>query len=241
MIDCMPTDVGIIARDTARVMLQPVAGGLPELAPGQYLEVVLRPGSRMPLSIANVPSLHDSQIELHIRHGESKWRANDLLARAYARKPIAVEMPKGWVWQKPPLESPLTLVAGGTGFAQSKAILEALFAADTTLPIRLFWKVRQMDDFYMLDVLDRWTQQHPSFAYHLLASEDDNETDFWAQIEAICTDIQCSDLLVSGSRDFVLSCQAYLMRNNSSTSWNIQSDMLPKAGDGPVLGKVVQS
>ena len=55
--------------------------------------------------------------------------------------------------------TPLIFIAGGTGFAPVKAMIEQQLAIGPTADIRLFWGAGGREDLYELDILGAWTQR----------------------------------------------------------------------------------
>lgn len=59
--------------------------------------------------------------------------------------------------------TPLLFVAGGTGFAPVKAMIESLLSApDPGRRIDLVWGNSNPDDFYDLDAIAGWLRTHPA-------------------------------------------------------------------------------
>lgn len=76
------------------------------------------------------------------------------------------------IYHSQPNDIPLYLVAGGTGFAQLRAIAEAAFLDQYAGPIHAFWGVRKAQDFHSLDLLAQWKTQYANFDYTLAISDD---------------------------------------------------------------------
>ena len=57
-------------------------------------------------------------------------------------------------------ERPILFVAGATGFAPIKSIVEDAFQRGIRRPMRLYWGVRHRDDLYQLDLAERWQREH---------------------------------------------------------------------------------
>jgi NAD(P)H-flavin reductase len=60
-------------------------------------------------------------------------------------------------------ERPILFVAGATGFAPIKSIVEDAFQRGVRRPMRLYWGVRHRDDLYLLDLAERWQREHDNF------------------------------------------------------------------------------
>jgi CDP-4-dehydro-6-deoxyglucose reductase len=69
------------------------------------------------------------------------------------------------------------LVAGGTGFAPIKGILEEILLQNPQQSIHLFWGSRSKKDFYVLDLVEDWTKNH-GIQYTPILSEPEQQ-DNW--------------------------------------------------------------
>ena len=125
------TDKWQLAPDVIGLRLLPAHGErrLNRL-PGQYLDVLLEDGSRRPFSIANGPQA-EGMIELHVRHvaggGFTSW-VSDVLKEGDT---LRIEGPFGTFVPREDSERPMVFMAGGTGFAPVKAIVEHFIALGT--------------------------------------------------------------------------------------------------------------
>ncbi len=158
---------------TRLITLVPSSSGdhLGQFIPGQYLEVQV-PGSpwlARAYSIGNAPRPDDS-IELQIRrvsHGRfSNWAFTD----ARVGDLVVGRGPAGHFTMRSPLERPLIFVAGGTGFAPVKALIEQQFAEGHERRMLLVWGVSDAMDFYELDIIENWLDDHPLFDCTLAAT-----------------------------------------------------------------------
>ena len=68
---------------------------------------------------------------------------------------------------------PILFVAGATGFAPVKSIVEDAFARGVQRPMQLYWGVRQPSDLYAIDLVQGWQREHPNFRAELVLSEPD--------------------------------------------------------------------
>ena len=57
-------------------------------------------------------------------------------------------------------ERPILFVAGATGFAPIKSIVEDAFHRGIRRPMVLYWGVRHRDDLYLLDLAETWAREH---------------------------------------------------------------------------------
>jgi CDP-4-dehydro-6-deoxyglucose reductase len=161
----------LLAPDVTGLHLQPAAGE-PRLQwlPGQYLDVLLEEGRRRPFSIANGPQ-PDGTIELHVRHvagGGFTSRVADELA---VGDTLRIEGPLGTFVAREDSERPMIFMAGGTGIAPVKAIVEHFLALGTRRAIDVYWGVRHADDLYLLPQIAQWQRQALQLRFHAVLSD----------------------------------------------------------------------
>jgi CDP-4-dehydro-6-deoxyglucose reductase, E3 len=155
-LDVVVAGKRMLAPDVIGLRLRPTEGQ-PRLQwlPGQYLDVLLDEGRRRPFSIANHPQV-DGSIELHVRHvaggGFTSW-AHDMLRQGDA---LRIEGPLGTFVPREDSERPMVFMAGGTGFAPVKAIVEHFMALGTRRPMRVYWGARSAADLYLRELAAGW-------------------------------------------------------------------------------------
>lgn len=160
-----------LAPGVIGLLLQPADGELRlHWLPGQYLDVLLADGRRRPFSIANGPQ-PDGSIELHVRHvaggGFTSWVADELKQGDRLR----IEGPLGTFVAREDSERPLIFMAGGTGFAPVKALVEHFLALHTQRRIDIYWGARQAGDIYLADLAAGWAGQAHALHFHPVLSE----------------------------------------------------------------------
>ena len=161
----------MLAPDVIGLHFQPAAGQ-PRLQwlPGQYLDVLLDEGRRRPFSIANHPQA-DGSIELHVRHvsggGFTSW-VHDSLKEGDA---LRIEGPLGTFVPREDSERPMVFMAGGTGFAPVKAIVEHFMALGTRRPMRVYWGARSAADLYLRELAAGWAGKAHDLVFHAVISD----------------------------------------------------------------------
>jgi len=138
--------------------------------PGQYVDVLLEDGRRRPFSIANGPQA-DGMIELHVRHvaggGFTSW-VNDALK---VGDHLRIEGPLGTFVPREDSERPMLFMAGGTGFAPVKAIVEHFMALGTRRPMRLYWGARNEAELYLRELAEGWARAVPNLEFQAVVSD----------------------------------------------------------------------
>ena len=143
-----------VSSDVMRIFLQLPATELMQYHAGQYVEFLLRDGSRRAYSMANAPhtlAADAPKVELHIRHMPG-GKFTDHVFGAMKEKDIQrVEGPQGSFYLREKSAMPIVLLASGTGFAPIKALIEHMQHKGITRPTRLYWGGRRPSDLYLND------------------------------------------------------------------------------------------
>ena len=163
-----------LSHDVLALHLQLPASERLQFKAGQYIEFILKDGSRRAYSIANAP--HDSDyLQLHIRvlkdGAFSQLAANELQEKAILR----LEAPFGNFFLREDSAKALIMVAGGTGFAPIKGIIEHMLHNNIKRPIVLYRGARQLQDLYMQDLCEKWADLMPNVTYIPVISEPQND------------------------------------------------------------------
>ncbi|MFN3756854.1 MAG: FAD-binding oxidoreductase [Flavobacterium sp.] len=128
-----------------------------QFMPGQYVEIIPPNGQWLPraYSIGNAPQIGGS-IELQIRNVEGGRLSSWLFEELKKDDILQVRGPRGNFTMKSLPEKPLVFIAGGTGFAPIKALIEQQIQMNNQRKMELFWGVGGADDIYEIEVLSRW-------------------------------------------------------------------------------------
>ncbi len=137
---------------------------------GQYIDILLRDGQRRSFSLASAPHA-DELLQLHIRHVPGGRFTDHVFSKMKEKDLLRFRGPLGIFFLREETDLPIIMVAGGTGFAPIKAILEDAFAKGVTRPMHLYWGVRARRDLYMHDLAQSWTREHANFRYTPVLSE----------------------------------------------------------------------
>lgn len=144
---------------------------------GQYINFLLKNGKHRSFSLANAP--HDDDfIELHIRHVPDGAFTSEVFDEMKEKDMLRIEGPFGNFYLQEESDRPIILMAGGTGFAPVKAMIEHALKVGLERPIHLYWGVRAKEDLYMHELALSWTKQNPLIRYTPVLSDPDKE-DNW--------------------------------------------------------------
>lgn len=153
-----------VTSDICLFTLCPMGQAIPFLA-GQYFFLHLPSGEKAPFSMAN-KSL--KQVEFHLRHSPNNEVALRFLDTLKTQDKIMASGPFGRCLLPSSNEKSLVFIAGGTGIAPHKALIDEALAHD--FKVHLYWGISKVKDLYLNEWLES-CQKHPSFTYDLVLSE----------------------------------------------------------------------
>ena len=152
------------AEDVAVLYLKLPTGERLQFLAGQYIDILLKSGKRRSFSMANAPH-NDQLIELHVRKSPNGAFSSYVFDEMKERAILRFEGPLGTFYLREDDDKPMIFVAGGTGFAPVKAIIEHAFHHGEDRPMVLYWGVRSLRDLYMPELPIQWQRDHPNFSY----------------------------------------------------------------------------
>lgn len=166
-IKTLPAKVQKLTRAAPEVMLidlkLPASERLQFLA-GQYIEILLKDGLRRAFSLANAPH-DDSSLQLHVRLIPGGKFTEYVFNGLKERDLLRIRGPHGSFFLHEDSDKPMLLIAGGTGFAPIKAIVEHAIAERSQRTISLYWGGRGTADLYLLNLAEQWSQTHPNIRF----------------------------------------------------------------------------
>ena len=144
---------------------------------GQYINIILEDGAKRAFSFANPPadpgqppSTAGDVIELHVRLIPGGRFTTHVFEGMKVGDTLDFEGPLGR-FTLHDSERPILFLAGATGFAPIKSILEDAFRKGVSRPMELYWGVRTAGDLYLLDTIERWQREHANFRFVPVLSE----------------------------------------------------------------------
>ncbi|NLD53141.1 MAG: CDP-6-deoxy-delta-3,4-glucoseen reductase [Burkholderiaceae bacterium] len=167
-----------MAPDVIVMKLQLPANERLQYLAGQYVDLILRDGTRRSYSMATAPGTADG-IELHVRHLPG-GKFTDTLFGTVApeikvRDILRLEGPLGTFFLREDSDKPILMVASGTGFAPIKAMMERIGArmeaGGFDRPVTLYWGGRRPRDLYHDAMCREWEATIPGFTYVPVVSD----------------------------------------------------------------------
>lgn len=167
-ISCPVQSVTALTDDIWRVLLEVPSHCRLQFHAGQYLQLILPDHagsgtSARAFSIASAPE-QQAQLELHIRAVAGHDAALEVIRHLQQRSLVTVELPFGHC-RLPANARPLLMIAGGTGLAPMKALIESSIARGEQRPLYLYWGATNEAALYWHASLQALAQQQPRLHY----------------------------------------------------------------------------
>lgn len=173
-LPCRVQSLEKLSSDVIRLVLRLPAGEVFQFLPGQYIDFLLADGQRRSFSIANAAKA-DNTLELHVRLIQGGKFTQHVFSALKERDILRIEGPLGSFSLHDQLPTPLIFLAGGTGFAPIKAIMEDLIAREIKRPISLYWGARDQAGLYLDALAQSWARVRPDFRYVPVISDQPPE------------------------------------------------------------------
>ena len=183
---------------------------------GQYLEFLIGDGllserKRRPFSIANAPRA-DGVLELHVRKVAGGGFTQTLFEDTEVGAEFLIDLPHGTFVPRADSDRPLLFVAGGTGFAPIKALLEHFSTINQEREAHLYWGARVAADFYLPEHIREFKSAMPQLRYTPVLSEQASfDTRYGTLHEAVLEDypnLSDFDVYMSGPPAMISACRS---------------------------------
>jgi CDP-4-dehydro-6-deoxyglucose reductase, E3 len=151
-----------VAEDVTFVHLRFPAGIRIHFKAGQNLEAILPDGERRNFSMANPPQESDG-VQLHIRHVPGGAFTGYVYNELRRGDTMRVELPFGRFTLRES-NKPILFIAGSTGFAPIKSIIEDALRNGSQRRMALYWGARTRAGLYS-ELPRKWHAEISRFAY----------------------------------------------------------------------------
>lgn len=216
------------APDVAVLRVQLPANQRFQFHAGQYVEFILRDGSRRSYSMANAP--HNlgmpPSIELHIRHMPGGKFTDHVFGAMQVKEIVRMEGPFGSFFLREESDKPLILLASGTGLAPVKALIERLQALGSARRATLYWGCRSRADLYLHDWALQAAAGMPQLDYVPVLSEPRAE-DAWSGRLGLVHQAVMADW-PDLSRHQVYACGAPIMVDSAQRDFTAHCGLPPE-------------
>lgn len=190
-LPCRVQKLERFADDVMVIELKLPASEAFQFRAGQYVDILLADGQRRSFSIANAP--HDNaHLELHVRLIADGRFTGHVFTAMKERDILRFEGPLGSFWLREDSARPIVMMAGGTGFAPIKGMVEHALHVGLKRPITLYWGARSPAGLYMDALARSWEGTLPGFRYVPVIS-DGTPDDGWGGRRGLVHEAVMSD------------------------------------------------
>lgn len=152
------------APDVMIIRLRLPANERLQFLAGQYIDILLKDGKRRSFSLANPPN-DDALLELHVRHIPGGLFTEQVFTQMKEKDILRFNGPHGTFFLREESTKPMVMIAGGTGFAPIRSVVEHAIAEGCTRPITVYWGGRSRADLYQRDVAEAWHAGNPGIRF----------------------------------------------------------------------------
>jgi NAD(P)H-flavin reductase/quinol-cytochrome oxidoreductase complex cytochrome b subunit len=171
------TKLELLSEDVMRLCLTMVDGSSMKFFAGQYINIVLDNGEKRGFSFATAPHAAD-EIELQVRLVPGGRFTTAVFERMKVGDTLKFEGPLGTFTLREDSDKPIVFVAGSTGFAPVKSMVESAFHTGIDREMVLYWGVRRRRDLYLGSLAEQWARDHTNFKFVPVLSAPEPE-DQW--------------------------------------------------------------
>lgn len=191
---------------------------------GQYIDFLLADGKRRSFSMANPPHAAD-MIELHIRYVSGGFFTEHVFARMKERDILRIEGPYGSFFLREG-DKPIVMLAGGTGFAPLKCMIEDMAHRGMQRPVVLYWGSRDRSGLYLHELAEKWARELPWFRYVPVIS--DVMPAGWNGRGGLVHEVVMEDLPDLSGHE-VYACGSPAMIEAARTDFTTRCDLAPES------------
>jgi CDP-4-dehydro-6-deoxyglucose reductase/ferredoxin-NAD(P)+ reductase (naphthalene dioxygenase ferredoxin-specific) len=179
-----------LTHDMKRLELVIEAGGPYTFSAGQHAKLKFGPGiPERSYSMANRPD--EDVLEFLVRRVPRGQASGYLFSSLRPGATVTVTGPIGNAYFRENHRGPILAVAGGSGLAPIKSIVETALGADPDRELHLYFGVRDERDVFFESRLDELARRHPNLSVDVVLSEPSRAT---ARRTGVVTDAVGADL-----------------------------------------------
>jgi CDP-4-dehydro-6-deoxyglucose reductase/ferredoxin-NAD(P)+ reductase (naphthalene dioxygenase ferredoxin-specific) len=170
VLACRVAGLDDATHDIKRVRLAVEAGGPFDFSAGQFASVTFTGCAPRDYSMANVPG--DPVLEFHVRRSVGGATSAYVAEQLQLGDPVRVEGPFGTSYLREAHRGPIIAVAGGSGMAPLKSIVERALQKEMPQHIYFYFGVRAERDLYLDKHFARLARSHPKLHFTPVLSEE---------------------------------------------------------------------
>ena len=168
-LNCRVTAIGDATHDIKCIRLAVDESNRLAFTAGQYARLTFPGVPTRDYSMASGSS--ERELEFHIRRVPGGAATQYVHTRLKLGDPVLVEGPFGSSHLREQHTGPILCIAGGSGLAPIKSIVETAIACGMRQPIHVYFGARSDRDLYLIDVFEDLAKVHPRLRFTPVLSE----------------------------------------------------------------------
>jgi CDP-4-dehydro-6-deoxyglucose reductase/ferredoxin-NAD(P)+ reductase (naphthalene dioxygenase ferredoxin-specific) len=171
LLECRVVGLDDATHDIKRIRLAIASGGPFDFSAGQFASVTFEGCPPRDYSMANVPG--DAVLEFHVRQTSGGATSLHVATKLKVGDPVRVEGPFGPSYLREGHRGPIIAVAGGSGMAPIKSVVERALQKALPNHIYFYFGVRTERDLYLHDHFTALAKKHDNLHFIPVLSEGD--------------------------------------------------------------------
>ncbi|MEJ5021108.1 2Fe-2S iron-sulfur cluster-binding protein [Ochrobactrum vermis] len=168
-LDAVVTGLDDLTHDIKLVRIAPADGSSLLFTPGQYAQIGFDGAPARSYSMA---SRHgDDSLEFHVRRVPGGVTSEHVHGALRPGDKVTLEFPLGSSYLRQHHSGPILCIAGGSGLAPIKSIVETALAHGMKQPIHVYFGVRAQRDLYLVEHFQTLAKRHPNLTFAPVLSE----------------------------------------------------------------------
>ena len=173
-LSCRVIGLEDATHDVRVVRLEITDGGPFQFSAGQYARVTFEALPPRDYSMANRPN--QANLEFHIRQIGDDGASGYVARKLRVGDRVGIEGPYGEAWLRQDHSGPILAIAGGSGLAPIKSIVETALVADMQQDIHLYFAVNDEPDIYLEEHFQTLARTYPNLRFVPVLSDPSGPT-----------------------------------------------------------------
>jgi naphthalene 1,2-dioxygenase ferredoxin reductase component len=166
---CTVVELADLTYDIKKIELTVDAGGPYSFSAGQHAQLKFGPGiPERAYSMANVPD--EQRLQFYVRLVPRGQASEYTFTNLHVGAQVTVAGPHGTAYLRDNHTGPIIAVAGGSGLAPIKSIVETALRARPEREVRLYFGARDERDVYLEDHFRALARKHPNLSFTVVLS-----------------------------------------------------------------------
>lgn len=234
-VECCVAEAEHVTENIRILKIAPMDGAIFDWRAGQYASFQFSGCEPRDFSIANTSDA--GLIELHVRRSGSGGASDAICDDVKVGDAVFVDGPYGASYFRARHQGPIVAIAGGTGLAPMKSIVEGALSTGFRKDIHLYFGVRDASEIYLERHLIGLTREHPNFRFiTVVADKTDNSGRRRGLVgEAVAADFQLlygHQIYLAGPPAMVDACRK-MLKLKSVPDHDIFTDVTPALAKAP--------